>query len=242
MDPYHREVLALIKKRSGKATAHTFLDSYLGNSHPRYKINLPTLRAIARDWMRAHRDMSPARFVKMLSGLAAGESSTEKMMVGILLDSATKEQKQFNPRVFLKWLDHLVGWAEVDAVCTGKYSKTEIPGRLAEWKTILGVLSKSNNINKRRASLVFLCSPLRSCDDPKLAAIALSTITRLKSEREVIITKAISWLLRSMVKQHRVAVADYLDKYGDTLPAIAVRETRMKLKTGRKAVKDRSRK
>lgn len=241
MDPYHREVLALIKKRSGKATAHTFLDSYLGNSHPRYKINLPTLRAIARDWMRAHRDMSPSRFVKMLSGLAAGESSTEKMMVGILLDNATSEQKQLSPRVFLKWLDHLVGWAEVDAVCTGKYSKTEIPGHLSEWKTIIGVLSKSNNINKRRASLVFLCSPLRSCDDPKLAAIALSTITRLKSEREVIITKAISWLLRSMVKQHRVAVADYLDKYGDKLPAIAVRETRMKLKTGRKTVKDRSR-
>jgi 3-methyladenine DNA glycosylase AlkD len=220
--------------RSGVGTKHTFPDSYLGNSHPRYPINAPGLRSIAKDWMRAHTELPPAEVVSMLTSMAEGDSSTEKVMVGILLDNATKAQKQFNPRIFVKWLDHLVGWAEVDAVCTGKYTITEIPGNLSAWKKILDQLSKSDNINKRRAAIVFLCSPLRTSTLHDLPKIAFPIINRLTHEKEVIITRAISWVLRSMVKHHRDALVQYLNKYESTLPAIAVRETKIKLKTGRK--------
>lgn len=219
---------------SGVATQHTFLDSYLGNSHPRYPINAPTLRAIAKDWMRAHRDMSAKDLANMLTSMAEGKSGTEKVMVGILLDNATKDQKQFDPKLFDKWLDHLEGWAEVDAVCTGKYCITEIPENIPQWKKILAAFSKSKNINKRRASIVFLCSPLSQCDNPALAEIAFENIDRLKGEKEIIITRAISWVLRSMVKFHRKSLEGYLKKNEKSLPAIAVRETKVKLLTGKK--------
>ena len=219
---------------SGVATQHTFLDSYLGNSHPRYPINAPTLRAIAKDWMRAHRDMSAKDLANMLTSMAEGKSGTEKVMVGILLDNATKDQKQFDPKLFDKWLDHLEGWAEVDTVCTGKYCITEIPENIPQWKKILAAFSKSKNINKRRASIVFLCSPLSQCDNPALAEIALENIDRLKGEKEIIITRAISWVLRSMVKYHRKSLEGYLKKNEKSLPAIAVRETKVKLLTGKK--------
>jgi len=159
------------------------------------------------------------------------------MMVGILLDNATKEQRQFDPKLFDKWLDQLVGWAEVDAVCTGKYCITEIPENITQWKKILTAFSKSRNINKRRASIVFLCSPLSQCDDPALAEIAFGNIDRLKSEKEIIITRAISWVLRSMVKHHRRALEMYMKQNEKTLPAIAVRETKIKLATGTKGGK-----
>src|SRR5690606_36481377 len=146
----------------------------------------------------------------------------------------TKEQKGFDPKLFEHWLDYLVGWAEIDAVCTNKYTITEIPGNLAAWKKILTRLSKNANINKRRAALVFLCSPLRVNPDPRLPTVAFPIITRLKKEKEVIITRAISWVLRSMVKHHRQALTEYLSEHEATLPAIAVRETRVKLKTGTK--------
>ena len=240
MNKHHREVLSLIEENSGVATQHTFLDSYLGNEHPRYPIDAPTLRIIAKEWMKDHRAMSAKEFSAMLTSLAEGKSGTEKVMVGILLDNATKDQKQFDPKLFDRWLDHLVGWAEVDSVCTGKYCISEIPDNIPVWKKILTGFSKSKNINKRRASIVFLCSPLAQNTDPRLAEIAFDNIDRLKTEKEIIITRAISWVLRSMIKHHRKALELYMKKNEKTLPAIAVRETKIKLSTGTKSGKTRA--
>jgi 3-methyladenine DNA glycosylase AlkD len=65
-----------------------------------------------------------------------------------------------------------------------------------------------------------------------LAFIAFQNIERLKSEKEILITKAISWVLRSMVKHHRPTLIEFMKE--KDLPAIAVRETRRVLETGRK--------
>jgi 3-methyladenine DNA glycosylase AlkD len=231
-EDHHREILNRIKKVSGKATHHTFLDGYLGNDHPRYPINSPTLRVLARDFMRTHKELTAADFGKLLTQFAMAESGTEKFTVGILMDYSTPEQRKFDPALFDKWLDHLVGWAEVDAVFTGKYTHDEILGQWSTWKKLINKFSRDPNINKRRASLVIFCAPLRKHDDPRLATEALKIVDRLKNEKSILITKAISWVLRSMVKLHRHTLEAYLDKQGATLPAIALRETLVKLKTG----------
>ena len=233
MNPLHKEILVRIQQQSGKPTHHTFLDSYLGNSHPRYPISIPALRAIAREWMKAHRELSVSKFAALLSSLIKGKSSTEKCMVGILLDYSTPDQRTFDPKLFNTWLNYVEGWAEVDSLCTGRYSDTEIPGQWKVWKPQLIQFSKSKNIHKRRASLVLLCSPLRKSDDPRLAGMALQNVGQLKNEKEILITKAISWVLRSMVKHNRGAVEKFL-KQEQGLPAIAVRETQRVLATGRK--------
>ena len=229
---HHQDILEQIRKNSGVGTQHTFLNSYLGNEHARYPITAPKLRTIAKDWMRAHRDLTTKNFEALLTSLVKGESSTEKCMVGVLLDYSTPDQRKFDPNVFNTWLDHLVGWAEVDSVCTGDYTVTEISGQLKKWKLLITKFSKSKNINKRRASLVLLCSPLRNLTDDRLADLALATIEKLKHEKEILITKAISWVLRSMEKNYRKSLENYLKENADTLPKIAVRETMMKLKTG----------
>ncbi|MBY0432537.1 MAG: DNA alkylation repair protein, partial [Cyclobacteriaceae bacterium] len=59
-------------------------------------------------------------------------------------------------------------------------------------------------------------------------------IERLKIEKEILITKAISWLLRDLVKHHTKMVSQYISRNKNTLPAIAIRETLTKLKTGKK--------
>jgi 3-methyladenine DNA glycosylase AlkD len=236
MNPLHKEILALIKLNSGKPTQHTFLDSYLGNHHPRYPISIPSLRKIANAWMTSHRDMSSSRFASVLTSLIKGKSSTEKCMAGILLDYSTPDQRKFNPKLFNAWLNFLEGWAEVDSLCTGKYSQTEILSQWKSWKPLLIQFSKDKNIHKRRASLVLLCSPLRKCEDDRLASIALQNVKKLKGEKEILITKAISWVLRSMVKHHRTLLEMYL-KEESGLPSIAVRETMRVLKTGKKTSK-----
>jgi len=235
MNLHHQEILSLIQAAAGVPTQHTFLDGYLGNSNPRYPINAPKLRAIAKDWMRTHRELTQAQIASLVGSLVKGASSTEKVMAGIILDNTTPAQRKFDPSLFEKWLDHLTGWAEIDAVCTGRYCDTEIPAEIPTWKKILARLSKSPNINKRRASLVLLCSPISHDDDPRLASIACQNINTLKKEKEIIITRAISWLLRSMIRYHRKALTDYLKSNESSLPPVAVRETKIKLTTGRKS-------
>ncbi|MEJ0056807.1 MAG: DNA alkylation repair protein [Bacteroidota bacterium] len=234
LHPLHKEILDLITICSGSPTQHTFLDGYLGNKHPRYAINAPTLRKISKEWMREHRDLSPKDFQQLLTSLVKGKSFTEKAMVGVLLDDSTMAQRKFDPSVFDQWLEHLEGWAEVDSVCTGTYTATEIPVDWVRWKRLLTAFSKSKNIQKRRASIVLLCSPLRKGKNLSLLKMALQNVSRLQSEKEILITKAISWVLRSAANHHGPEIKKYVALNKETLPKIAVRETLTKLSTGRK--------
>lgn len=235
MNSHHKNLLGEIKNRSGKATQHTYLDNYLGNDHPRYPISSPVLRIIAKEWMKVNKEKIALKdFTALLTSLIEGESATEKTMAGILLDYAPASLKKFNPSLFDSWLDHLKGWAEVDVLCTGTYTISEIPENFTAWKKLLIAFSKSKQIEKRRASIVLLCSPLSKVKDDRLIEITFQNIDRLKSEKEILITKAISWVLRSAVKLYKKEVQDFVNLNVDTLPKIAVRETMVKLKTGKK--------
>jgi 3-methyladenine DNA glycosylase AlkD len=232
----HQQLLKEIIRHSGKPTQHTFSDNYLGNQHPRYAVSIPQLRALANVWMKENAGLTPPEFVALLTSLINAPSSTEKTMVGILLDYASREQRSFNPKILNAWLDQLEGWAEVDSLCTSGLSVTQIIADWDRWKKLLFQLNKSKNINKRRASIVLLCQPLRQ-NDSRIPATAFELINNLKHEKEILITKAISWVLRSMEKFHRDALEEYLHENKETLPAIAVRETWKKLKTGKKTAR-----
>jgi 3-methyladenine DNA glycosylase AlkD len=107
-------------------------------------------------------------------------------------------------------------------------------GDWTTWKKLIKSFVKDKNISKRRASLVLLTKSLRQSDDIKLSKLAFENIEKLKHEKEILITKAISWLLRSLVKFHSKQLSIYLKENRDTLPKIAYREAYCKLTTGRK--------
>jgi 3-methyladenine DNA glycosylase AlkD len=103
------------------------------------------------------------------------------------------------------------------------------------WTALFERLSRDPNLNKRRASLVLLTGPTRYSDDRRFPDLAFAMIERSMGEKSVMITKAVSWLLRAMTIRHSDAVAAYLGANAARLPAIAVRETRTKLATGKKS-------
>jgi 3-methyladenine DNA glycosylase AlkD len=234
MHPLHEEILAAIKTNSGKPTKHTFLETYLGNAHPRYAIANPELRMIAKEWTKEHKLLPQKEFIAVLDSLFEGASYNEKLIGGFLVHYARGSHKEIGPQHFESWLDHLEGWAEIDTLCTGDFSKTEIAGNWNKWKPFLKKLARSKDIGKRRASLAIFCSVFSRVTDADVADTALGNIDLVKHEKEILITKAISWVLRSMIRHHRKTVAEYLEENANTLPAIAVRETRMKLSTGKK--------
>ena len=81
---------------------------------------------------------------------------------------------------------------------------------------------------------MLLTAPISQSADRRILDLSLQLIDRLKAAKDKRITKAISWLLRKGIKQHRDSIAAYLEAKADSLPAIALRETRKKLATGKK--------
>lgn len=230
----HQELLRLIKDNSGQGTKHTELDAYLGNSNFRYPINIPTLRKLVKSWAFEHKDISAEALTDLIGSLVQGESSTEKIVGGLLLDYMPTQRKQLKPTLYEEWLDHIEGWSEIDSLCQGHFTPEEMLEKWPAWKKTIVKLSKSKNIGKRRASMVLLITPALNSGDERFSELSLELIERTKHEKDILITKAISWLVRCMVKHQRKVLVEYLEEHKDTLPKIAVREVMVKLETGKK--------
>jgi 3-methyladenine DNA glycosylase AlkD len=95
-------------------------------------------------------------------------------------------------------------------------------------------LSQRDTIQHRRASLVLLVKPLLDSEYERIISTALGNVDALKHEKDKLITKAVSWILRSSVKRHRQIVGEYVFKNEASLPAIALREFKKKYTTGKK--------
>ena len=208
--------------------------AYLGSDHVFHNVTAPDQRRIAKAWMAAHKDMQPEAFLAVLDSLFAGASHEEKTLAATLLACSPRGRARFGPAEVDQWLDHLVGWAQVDSLCQNVFTAPELLTDWSAWQALIRRLARDPNINRRRASLVLLTGVVRRSPDVRLRDLAFETIEQLKAERPILITKAVSWLLRSLLTHHRDAVAGYLDAEAASLPAIAVRETRRKLMTGRK--------
>jgi 3-methyladenine DNA glycosylase AlkD len=230
----HAEILLELKKHSRRGPSDFDIAGYLGNAHFSYHIPTPVKRQIAKAFLKERREISPKEFLTMLNGLFSGKSYDEKAIAAELLGHSATHRKHVTVRHLDTWLDHLVGWAEVDSLCYSSFTTEEILSRWKVWKPMLIAFSKHQNIHKRRASLVLLTRAVSHSPDPRLSQQAFANIDRLKREKHILITKAVSWLLRSLIRYHRKEVAAYLKANAATLPKIAIRETRRKLLTGRK--------
>ena len=216
-------------------------DSYTGSGRPFFNVSVPELRRISRAWLAAHRGAADPDLLAVTDALFRGEAYEEKVLGAVLLQSNGRIQRQVAPAIVDGWLDGLNGWAEIDSLCGGAFWEDTMAADWTAWRDLVGRLGGETNINKRRAALVLLTAPTRRSDDPRFRDLAFRVIDRLKSERPILITKAVSWLLRSMTTHHATAVEAYLAANAATLPAIAVRETSVKLRTGVKPGRPRRR-
>ena len=235
MHPEHAHLLEQIR-RGVRPSRHGGFDlaAYSGSPHVFHGLSVPQRRAIARAWRAQHKAMPAGQLVEVLDSLFDGASHDEKTLATMLLALHKTARLGMGPSDVDRWLGRLVGWAEVDSLCQNIFTADEMLSDWPAWRGLIERLASDSNINKRRASLVLLVGPVRYSDDERFAALALANIERLKVERDILITKAVSWLLRSMVERHRARLVAYLEANDPSLPRIAVREARAKLQTGRK--------
>ncbi len=233
---HHLEILEKLKKHAGEGTKHQKEreKSYDGTTKPSYSIKTSIKEQATKAWLKKHPDLSFPEYLNLLDSLYQGESHDEISIAGKLLKLTPKLRKRIEPSSLNKWLGFVEGWAEVDSICQSNFPAEEILGSWVEWRSLIIGLSKDSNVHKRRASLVLLTKPVRDSADQRLTELAFAIIDGLKSEKDVLITKAISWLLRDLIKNNRCSVESYLEEKLDNLPKIAVRETKNKLLTGKK--------
>jgi 3-methyladenine DNA glycosylase AlkD len=209
-------------------------DSYGGSGHIFYRVSVPERRRLAKSWLGEHGAMTARELLAVIESLFSGRSHEEKTLAALMLGYCPLARREARPVDLERWLERLNGWAEVDCLCQNVFTAEELLGNWRAWRASIRRLSKHSSANQRRAALVLLTGPLRYSDDARFRDLALEMIELLKCERIILITKAISWLLRSMTAHHRNTVLRYLDENATTLPPIAIRETRTKLRTGRK--------
>ncbi len=211
-----------------------WLQRYLGTQRTARGVKTADLRQCLKLTVK-NNPLTIDELVQLLDLLYSQAVTVEEIMFAAgIIGYYPKLISQIPLEKFESWLTFCHGWVEVDTLCsspiTGEIMTADIPA----WSKLLKKLSVSKNINQRRASLVFLCLPLRQSTDPRLSKLSLELVEKLKTETDILITKAVSWILRSMVKNFSRDVGEYLDAQGLTLPKIALRETRKKLETGRK--------
>ncbi len=233
---HHLEILKELRRKSRKISEkeREFVKRYMGTDKTYYALASKDRAEIARKFLKDHPHLSPKEFVLLLNSLYQGKSHQEIYVAGKLLEFSPKFKESFDIKLLDNWLDNAKGWSEVDSLCQSNFSAKNILGNWKKWESLLTKFSKDKNIHKRRASLVLLVKAVRESDDKRLSNFAFKNIDKLKPEKDILITKAISWLLRSLIKYHKKEVADYLKKTKNSLPKIAIRETEKKIKTGKK--------
>ncbi|MFC1625025.1 DNA alkylation repair protein [Patescibacteria group bacterium] len=211
-----------------------WVQKYLGSNKPTKCIKTGEIIKIAKKYSKEN-NFNKNELINLLDSLFSKSTTFEEMdFAGRLIGVNPEIKKQINPEKLDYWLNFTHGWAETDLLCQSNFASDELLSNWDAWKKLLIKFSKDKNVHKRRAGLVLLTKSVRTSEDKKLSDLAFKNVDSLKSESDILITKAISWILRSLIKNHKKEVSSYLKKNKESLPKIAVREVTNKLQTGKK--------
>lgn len=220
--------------KSCKQEEADFVEGYLGTKRKFLCLKPQDRNRILTKATVSLKGLNPGEAMNILDDLFLTDTFEDFNFAGKLLTRLPGVRRTLRLSRVEKWVLHSNGWAECDSICQSLFQGKEIPPRWDEWQKTIRKFSKSKNIQLRRASLVLQTKPTRESSNSELRELAYETIERLKHEKETLVTKAVSWLLRSLARQDKKEVFRYLQKNKESLPKIAYRETMKKLKTRRK--------
>jgi 3-methyladenine DNA glycosylase AlkD len=233
INSHHLSLLKIFQANRQLAPNSDWVKHYLGTTKTYYNLKTDTKVKVVKSYLYSQtwvdNDLND-----LLLSLSRGDSFEELSSMGLIINHFPKYRATIDSNLLFQLLDNVQGWAETDCLCQMCFTAADVLNRFDSWQDLLIRLNCDSNIHKRRASLVLLTKPTRQSPDSRLLALSLKLIDNLKTEKDILITKAVSWLLRSLTKHHPLATAQYLDQNQDSLPKIALRETRKKLLTGKK--------
>lgn len=201
-----------------------------------YGASTPVQRKIAKEWTRRHQDAPTREVLALVSALYCAPSFDERLMASYILSQNTRVIPGITEVQWNRWIAHIENWAVSDALSTDPFGAWLLADR-SRGVHYLKQLIESKNIWARRVALVGLMWVNREDASIPVRDLSFAFIKKTMHERDVIITKAISWILRTVADSYPAAVQAFIAKYENDLPAIAKRETLNKIQTGRKSGK-----
>lgn len=219
---------------SADTSTRQWVQKYLGSNKPTRCIKSAVIQQIARDKLISLKTTKD--FFSLIDTIYSQATTFEEMALAATIFTKGGRFHDSSEIEWLdKWLNNTFGWAEVDSLCQSSISAKNMLKNWSLWSKQLTKFSNNKNVHKRRASLVLLCRSLRESPDSCLSDLAFALVDKLKDEKAILITKAISWILRCTVKHHPDDLAFYLEDNQATLPRVAYREASKKLATGKKS-------
>lgn len=234
---FHQEILRKIKAVSKLSTPDNegFGLKYVGTNKKSYHLNSKDTQGVIKEFIKENK-LNTQQLHDLLDSLYDSDTFEEIVIAAKIIEYSSELKKEIDFNKLNSWLGKVHGWAEVDVLCQMAFSPEDVLPRWTEWKEFIEKINKDENVHRRRASLVLLTKLVRLSDDSRLSELAFKNTDNLKHEKDILITKAVSWILRSLIKNHKDEVSEYLKNNLDSLPKIAIREVKSKLETGKKYI------
>src|SRR5258708_17628622 len=105
--PHHKVLIAGLEKQRRNRAHSQANDSYLSSGHRYYDVSVPTLRTLAKAWLRENGGIPDAEFLAVLDGLYRGKSYEEKVLASIVLSYHRTRPGTIGPKLLDGWLEHL---------------------------------------------------------------------------------------------------------------------------------------
>jgi len=198
-------------------------------------VRTPDLRKIVRTWVGSHRQTPWPETLSLIEALWCGPSQEERGLAILLLESHRRRIPELDWNHFNRWRRMSDNWGITDGlgcVVFGPWIKADMPSRLER----LTFLITEPDLWSRRLALIATVALNREAASA-IPDLTLRLVDQVKHERDPMMTKAVSWVLRELTKTHKPRVVDYLARNRRLLAPLAVRETENKLRTGLKSGK-----
>lgn len=240
-DLYYRQIIRRIEdiKPLDAKTSFIHAAHYVGTPHVFLGLSTLETRRIAKDFHKENLGLSYESWLAVLDNLYSSKSYEQKIIASEILSIYKEYISKISFKFVDKWINYLAGWAEIDVLCQNRFKYEDFLARPKAREDFIRKLNKSSNISKRRASLVLLVALGRHSKtaDKRLHRLGYEMIENVKIEKDILITKSVSWLLRAMSEKDPEGVKNYINENLDSLPSIAIRETISKIETGKKYVR-----
>jgi 3-methyladenine DNA glycosylase AlkD len=217
----HAETLRVALKAVGDDERAVGAKAYLKSDLEFYGVGAKPLRVVARSFLAKHPDMDRIQILALVQALWAGPIFEMKAVAVAVLERSIRKLETSDLELVEDLLRRSHTWALVDWLCA-KIAAPLIERETDVAEPVLRRWSIDPDFWIRRASMLSLLPALRAGggDFDLFASFA----SRMVSEKEFFIRKAIGWVLRDVSKKRPQLAFDFLSRHLDEVSGLTLRE------------------
>ena len=206
--------------------------AYLKSEHQFYGVKVPTLRKIAKAWLKQHKSADINDIIEMTALLWDSDWHEERSLATLLLQYRSDDLTLAHLPHIEKMMNEATSWVYLDALATwvvGTLIDTD--SRTLDY---LPVWADSENFWVRRAAILAQIPQFRrgEGDFDLFARLAVPMFDEGKDwakEERFFIRKAIGWALRELATRRPELVHDFVRQHREQMSGLTFREATRKL-------------